>query len=44
MGGGQALTIGLNNLDLFSHVAGFSSGLGDVANFPKLRRCCFGDV
>ena len=35
MGGGQALNIGLNNLDLFSHVAGFSSGLGNVANFPK---------
>ena len=35
MGGGQALTIGLNNLDLFSHVGGFSSGLGNVANFPK---------
>lgn len=35
MGGGQALSIGLNNLDLFSHIAGFSSGLGNVANFPK---------
>jgi enterochelin esterase-like enzyme len=35
MGGGQALSIGLNNLDLFSHVAGFSSGLGNIANFPK---------
>ena len=35
MGGGQALNIGLNNLDLFSHVGGFSSGLGNVANFPK---------
>jgi len=35
MGGGQALSIGLNNLDLFSHVAGFSSGLGNAANFPK---------
>ena len=35
MGGGQALSIGLNNLDLFSHVAGFSSGLGSAANFPK---------
>ncbi len=29
MGGGQALTIGLNNLDGFSHVAGFSSAVGD---------------
>lgn len=35
MGGGQALNIGLNNLNLFSHVAGFSSGLGNAANFPK---------
>ena len=34
MGGGQALAIGLNNLDLFSHVAGFSSGLGAAADFP----------
>jgi enterochelin esterase family protein len=35
MGGGQALSIGLNRLDLFSHVGGFSSGLGNVAEFPK---------
>jgi enterochelin esterase family protein len=28
MGGGQAVTIGLNHLDLFSHVAGFSSYMG----------------
>jgi enterochelin esterase-like enzyme len=35
MGGGQALSIGLNNLDLFSHMAGFSSGLGAPADFPK---------
>ena len=28
MGGGQALTIGLNHLELFSHVGGFSSALG----------------
>lgn len=34
MGGGQALNIGLNNLDLFSQVAGFSPGLGNIANFP----------
>jgi len=27
MGGGQSLSIGLNHLDLFSHVAGFSSGI-----------------
>jgi enterochelin esterase-like enzyme len=34
MGGGQALSIGLNRLDLFSHVGGFSSGLGNAAQFP----------
>lgn len=35
MGGGQALTIGLNNLQLFSHVGGFSAAIGNAANFPK---------
>jgi enterochelin esterase-like enzyme len=35
MGGGQALTIGLNNLDLFSHVAGFSAALGTDTEFSK---------
>jgi enterochelin esterase-like enzyme len=35
MGGGQALNIGLNHVDLFSYVGGFSSGLGNVAEFPK---------
>jgi enterochelin esterase family protein len=35
MGGGEALTIGLNHLELFSHVGGFSSGLGAAAEFPK---------
>jgi enterochelin esterase family protein len=35
MGGGQALSIGLNNVDLFSYVGGFSSGLGNSANYPK---------
>jgi enterochelin esterase-like enzyme len=35
MGGGQALSIGLDHLDLFSHVGGFSSGLGNAADFPK---------
>jgi len=34
MGGGQALGIGLNHLDLFSYVGGFSSGLGRGADFP----------
>ena len=35
MGGGQALTIGLSHLDLFSHVGAFSSGLGASAIFRK---------
>lgn len=35
MGGGQALSIGLNNIDRFSYVGGFSSGLGNAANYPK---------
>jgi enterochelin esterase-like enzyme len=34
MGGGQSLAIGLNHLDLFSYVAGFSSGLRP-AEFEK---------
>jgi enterochelin esterase family protein len=35
MGGGQALSIGLNHLELFSHVGGFSSGLGPAAEFAN---------
>jgi enterochelin esterase-like enzyme len=35
MGGGQALAIGLNRLDLFSHVGGFSSGFGPNFDFGK---------
>jgi enterochelin esterase family protein len=35
MGGGQALSIGLNNLERFSYVGGFSSGLGPEADFAK---------
>jgi enterochelin esterase-like enzyme len=35
MGGGQALTIGLNRLDLFSHVGGFSSGFGSNPDFAR---------
>ena len=35
MGGGQALSIGLNHIELFSYVGGFSSGLGNAANYPK---------
>jgi enterochelin esterase-like enzyme len=34
MGGGQSLSIGLNHLDLFSYVAGFSAALRP-AEFPK---------
>jgi enterochelin esterase family protein len=34
MGGGQALSIGLNHLELFGSVAGFSSGLGRAADWP----------
>ena len=34
MGGGQALSIGLSHLDLFSHIGAFSAGLGAVADFP----------
>ena len=35
MGGGEALTIGLNHLELFSHVGGFSAAVGSAAAFPK---------
>lgn len=35
MGGGQALSIGLNHLELFSYVGGFSSGFGPDADFPR---------
>ncbi len=35
MGGGEALSIGLNHLERFSYVGGFSSGLGRVSDFPK---------
>jgi enterochelin esterase family protein len=35
MGGGQALNIGLNNIDLFSYVGGFSAAIGNAANLPK---------
>jgi enterochelin esterase family protein len=34
MGGGEALRAGLNNLDKFSYVAGFSAGIGDATNYP----------
>ena len=35
MGGGQALNIGLNNIDRFGYVGGFSAAIGNAANFPK---------
>jgi enterochelin esterase-like enzyme len=35
MGGGQSLSIGLNNIDLFSYVGGFSAAIGNATNFPK---------
>ncbi len=34
MGGGEALSIGLNHLDLFSYVAGFSPAVGRPDEFP----------
>lgn len=43
MGGGQALSIGLNHLDRFSHVGGFSSGLGAEPEFPNTYRSLIGD-
>ena len=30
MGGGEALSLGLNHLDQFNYVAGFSAGIGNV--------------
>ncbi len=35
MGGGQALNIGLNHIDLFSYVGGFSAAIGNAAAFPR---------
>jgi hypothetical protein len=35
MGGGQSLSIGLNHLELFSYVGGFSAALSDSADFAK---------
>jgi len=34
MGGGQALTIGLNHLELFSYVGGFSAAIRQPETFP----------
>ena len=35
MGGGESLSIGLNHLELFSYVGGFSAGLSASANFAE---------
>jgi enterochelin esterase-like enzyme len=35
MGGGESLAIGLNHVELFSYVAGFSAGLGRPDKFPE---------
>jgi len=35
MGGGESLSIGLNHLELFSYVGGFSAGLSATADFAK---------
>ena len=35
MGGGQSLSIGLNHVELFSYVGGFSAAIGNAANHPK---------
>lgn len=35
MGGGQSLTIGLNHLDLFSYVGGFSAALNNAGDYGK---------
>jgi enterochelin esterase-like enzyme len=36
MGGGQSLSIGLNHLELFSYVGGFSAGMSPTADFAKI--------
>jgi enterochelin esterase-like enzyme len=35
MGGGESLSIGLNHLELFSYVGGFSAAIGSPAEFPN---------
>ena len=35
MGGGESLSIGLNHLELFSYVGGFSAGLAATTDFAK---------
>jgi enterochelin esterase family protein len=44
MGGGQALSIGLNNIELFSHVGGFSAAIGNAANVPTTYARLVGNV
>jgi len=44
MGGGQALSIGLNHLELFSYVGGFSAAIGNAANHPKTFATLVGDA
>ncbi len=36
MGGGQSLSIGLNHLELFSYVGGFSAGMSPTSDFAKI--------
>lgn len=43
MGGGEALSIGLNHIDLFSYVGGFSSGLGRSTDFPNTYAALIAD-
>jgi enterochelin esterase-like enzyme len=35
MGGGESLSIGLNHLELFGYVGGFSAAIGNTAGFAK---------
>jgi enterochelin esterase-like enzyme len=35
MGGGESLSIGLNHLELFAYVGGFSAAVGRVQDFPN---------
>jgi enterochelin esterase-like enzyme len=35
MGGGQSLSIGLNNIELFSYVGAFSAAIRNPASYPK---------
>jgi enterochelin esterase-like enzyme len=35
MGGGESLSIGLNHLDRFNYIGGFSAGIGRPAGYPQ---------